>query len=296
MDETFCLDINTVDEICQNVNRIMSDLNDHREEVYSLKEDIKLSIIFTMEQLITEGYTHEDALEYAVNQHENDEFINREIQNLKQNNKDPQKIYYNIARISIIITSLLLITAFFHNVIVVNFTFHSKSSPVIEKNLVTDEIMISEDTKKSLRNFVNEKWFVEGGALYTSNVSHTSEIPEDFDYAYNQEGKLMDKEYFLEDNAGFLLKYSTFHERTSIANTNLHAVYSFKVFGEGFFVIIFMIVIVYWIAFTLWARVNVVYAGYDRKWVLLIALTNIIGYLIFEYNLNEQRKGYPLDA
>ncbi|MDP4088091.1 MAG: hypothetical protein Q8930_02320 [Bacillota bacterium] len=295
MSETLCFDMDISSAVCKYADKITLGLNEHRKDVYSFKEDIKLSMLVAMEELVANGYTVEAALKSAADKCENDEFTKREILSLKQSTKKLQKIYSIIARISFILSILILITAYTHYLVADSFETYSNACQFIKYTLGQEDNLITEDMKSSLRKFVDSRWYVEAGALYISDADHTEVIPDNFDYSYSPSGRT-DKEYFSGQKSNFLFSIHTYHDFVSVPFTGktVNAVYSYKTFGHGFYVIPFIVFLTYWTTFALWGRINILYAEYNKRWVLLVFLTNILGYFIFEYHLNEQRKNFPL--
>lgn len=296
MKQTLCFDKDISSEVYKYIDKITADLNEHRKDVYSFKEDLKLSIIVTMEELVANGYTIEDALKSAVSKCENDEFVKREILNLKQNTKKSQKIYFKIACASLIISLLLLIAAYFHYLVISDFELSLKSYPSLSDTLGSNDYLITEDMKSSLKNLVDSKWFAEAGAFFISDAAHSKEIPDNFAYTYTSGKGRIDSEFFSGKKSDFLFSYHIYHNSVSIPGTakTVNAIFRYKNFGYGVFIMAFIIFLTYWITFALWARLNILYAEYGRRWILLVFLTNILGYLIFEYKLNNDRNNFPL--
>lgn len=284
-----CLDQTTLSKVNKYVDKITYNLNEHKREVYSFKNDIKISIIVVMEELVAIGYTAEAAFQYAAQKCEEDSFIKRELENLKGNNK-VQKVYKRTAAAALIIALLMLIIAYIHNVIILT------SLPNIDFSSYSDVESVKVNSENSLRNLVNNNWYIKAGALNISDTPNSKKILEKLDFTYSSDGNNIRSDYFQGNERGLIFTYHNYQSSTSILGTDKIAniIYRYVSFGPGYFILTLLVFLLYWITFALWGGINVQYAGCDKHWKTLILLTNIVGYIAFKYHLDKEREQLSL--
>ncbi|MDT8718870.1 hypothetical protein IAI10_19635 [Clostridium sp. 19966] len=294
--DNFYFDQNAFLSVSKYADNVTKDLNEYRKDVYAFKENLKLSLAVMIEEMLQEGLSIDDALKATIEECDKDKFLKNQIKDLKKKGKHPEKKYFKIALITSIIAILMLVAGCFHNFITIGSTFFSKSYPIIKDNIGTNNELITSNMENSLKKFVDNRWYVEAGALYSYDTFHINDIGTDFSYTYSSKQQNINKYYFTEKKSNFFFTYRTHHDYYTVSNsdTTVDALFRYKVFSYEYFMVAITFLLIYWISFGIGASYNMSYAGYPKGWIALVWLLNVFGYMIFQCRFTEERNKYPI--
>jgi len=289
-----------LNKVNKYIDKVTYKLDKNTEEVTDYIEEMKSNIISSIQDLTVEGYNDENAFNTAIERFGNIGTIQNELNHFYKTKKFIGKSLLIIAIISLVIGVTLYTISLSYDKHIQSIYYRTLLAPLTNK-VGTLEEPITVEMEDTLKSIVNNNSFIESGALYITKI----DAPMDdiyrygapppyikhkdfkFNYLYPSNDTTKQSNYFSKDTTSLIFKYYTDDNLGFQAfngqNIIIQPVYKIKSVSNIFYQLCGALILVYWITFTIWAGMNILYSRKNKLWVVLVIFTNILGYLLYEF-------------
>ena len=310
------IDIN--EEIIRKVNKFVDNLtyklDKNVEEVIDFIEETKSNMICSIQELMEEGHSEEDAFKIAVERFGDLETLRYGLNHLYKVNKIIRKSLLKIAIVALLIGSVLSIAGITYDRHIQSIYYKTILTPLYNK-VGTENNPISDDMKREVKSIIDNNSFLEAVGIYTSKIERISDgnymygstepylrdTNFKFNYVYLSKKQPNENKYFANNVEGLLFDHKTEEVYfRAFDNTNsdvvINIAYKVKWISSWYYFICEALILAYWIIFAIWGGMNILYEGESkyRFWIIVVTITNVFGFLAYksiQLIMNKKRYG-----
>jgi len=280
MGEDLYLSENTIKKINYYAGELARDsckgFSSSESDINNFKEKLIRSLLTSVEELRSEGYEEEEALNISVKRFgEVDELVYgmKCLSNIRC-------IFRKwLFKVTILLGALGLILqvggAYWEQK--VRTSEEKDIFNIVHSNIATIDNPVTKEMEEKLESIFKSTVFIKAIGI----KKFGSEYKDQYCYLYPKDTKVKNNEMELKGN--LIFKQGNSFDYYKIPNTDDAVCITLKsnYFSDGFYITAKVLLIGYWLLFTLWASVEVIYDGKDNEWIILFVLLNFIGYFIY---------------
>lgn len=289
-----------LEKVNKYIDKVTYKLDKNTEDLADFIEEMKSNIISSIQDLIKKGHSEEDALNIAIDRFGNIETIQNELNHFYKTKTVIGKSLLIMAIIALVIGTTFFACALYYDKHIQSVYYKTLLTPLTDK-VGTKEKPITIQMEDTLKSIVDNNSFIEAGALYITNADapmgdiyrygapapYIKHKDFKFNYLYPSNDKTEQNSYFSEDKKGLLFNHYTDNNIGFLAfngeNSVIQAVYKIKGISNIFYQMCGTLILIYWIFFTIWAGMNMMYGGKNKLWIVFVAFSNIFGYILYSW-------------
>lgn len=251
-----------VDSVYQNVGG-------NKKEIQELKAEMKNHLLEAVHELKIEGKSEQEATEIAIERFGGEKEMRSVVGQLFKAQKTfAKRILYTA------IAFLLISTLIFSIVVPIEKSKLDQSNEVASQilNSLGDNEGISTQLETEIQEIVQSSERTTGISIYDHQKLFSSTKGNEPIYSFREEGLSS-----IWNNIGFLT-YNSYGESNNTWHVNIES----KSYEGTAINLLLVGIVVYWTSFTIWAIINAYqYRRLKIGWVIVFAVFNVIGYLVY---------------
>jgi len=293
------------EEVIKKVKKFIAGLtyklDKSNEEVIDFIEETKSNILSSIQDLVSKGHTADDAFKIVVKEFGDIETLQYELNTMYKVRKTIRKSLLALSIVFLIIGCSLFAYGYSYQKHIESIYNNTLLNPVLNE-IGTIEKPISDAMKNKVKSIVANNSFVEAGGIFASKLTRLSEDKsvyeetqpykndKNFRFAYLYPSSLQtDNNKYFSDKEGLIFNhkadeiyYFPFPYTNTDTDIAISIVYRIKNISKFYYYLCFGMCLVYWMVFALWAGLNILNERKNNLWIVLILLTNVIGYGLYK--------------
>ncbi|WP_432667454.1 hypothetical protein R9X47_13790 [Wukongibacter baidiensis] len=276
-----------IKEIDSFVKKLSRNIDANDIEISEFEEEMKSNLLCSLTDLLDEGYSESDALSLAFSKFGHIDYLKHDLRKLYNLRSIFSKALLKITVSMGIICAILFTTFFTWNFLIVP----SKADNTFEtlKNEIENiDDISSSKFKEKVNSLVDNNI-----AIYSISILETQDDTLSYQLLYRY--PTPQSETYWKDDIGkesfFIFKDEHYSNNSDfdLSDLNYNVTLSLRNLDFNFLALAEIFLAIYWALFAVWGALDV-YLNDDKGfWVMVFALTNIIGYMIYRYQLKQKK-------
>ena len=288
----------TNDKVLNKINnfvkKLSSSINADTEEIKDFEDEMTSNLISSFNDLTNEGYSNQEALKLTFSKFGDTDYLRNELNELYNTKKVYAKTILKATIITVFVGMLLFFSSIIYNAKIVPLIVED-SFKTINEHIRQKEDIQSNEFKDKLKQIVKSNYAITAVVIeYTYEYAHYNNIDNRSIYNYPENLSLLDKNglyWGLDFEEKNLFVFSNiFYSNSSnysLSNLNYNVSLIIRIIDTKF--LLFTVLLIYWVMFLIWSSLSIHFNKENKLWILMIALTNIIGYALYYFYKNQSK-------
>lgn len=265
------------------VKKLSYNLDETAEEIKDFEEEMTSNLVSSFSELVDEGYSDDEALKLAFTKFGDTNYLRSELSKLY----NIKNVYAKKLLKSSIIVGLISLLLFVSFVM-----WNSKIVPWIAedtfktiKNSLNEEADIhTEDFIKSMNDKVKNNIAIDAMTLeYSEDYTLNQAVKDRIIYKFPNDLELDHWGLNIEKQNFFMFSDIFYSNRGKydLSDLNYNVALRINTLDHEFFRLAEILLVAYWVMFLIWSSLDIYLNDKHKLWIVLIALTNVVGYGIY---------------
>lgn len=278
-------------EIDNFVKKLSRNIDADSIEINEFEEEMKSNLLCSFTDLLNEGYSESEALSIAFSKFGHIDYLKNDLRKLYNLKSIFSKILLRTTIVIGVISAVLFTTFFAWNFLFIPWHAENTFGDIKTEVEKTDDIN-DKEFKESIKSIVDRNPAIYSIAIMeiegtspdddpTYKLLYRYPIPQSDDYWKSDVGK---ESFFI-----FKDEYYSSKSGFDLSGLNYHATLSLRNLDYNFLALAQILLAVYWTLFSVWGALKIYLSDDDKNlWILLFALTNIVGYMIYRFTIKKK--------
>ena len=271
------------------IDKLAFNLNENKDELNDFKEEMKSNLISSITELIQQGKSEQDAYQIAIDRFGKVEHLEKELNSLYNIKKVFIKWLLLLAITIGIIGIGVLIFAEVINVGKINGVTSNDIKNIVLKNIGNEDNFITDNMKKELELKVNQSKNITALGI-TIGDQNVDKLKRNYIYVYPTNTTY---DYYgnIATVKGFFNKSFSMGYKFKIPNTDktMNIDINLTQINYVLYNVSYSLFLIYWVLFSVWASINIIYSRRNKLWIILVCLTNLLGYAFYKLYVNYRK-------
>lgn len=280
---------NILNHIDDFIRKLSKKIDERPDKIKDFQDEMKSNLICSIQELISQGYHEKDAFNIAVSRFGDIDILNDELKHLYHVKSIFAKRLLNFTVIIGILGMLIFFGGSLWNNGISSVIASRKNLTLdtfISRNVGSVDSPVTDTIKQKLITEVEKNIYISAAAVQIRVVTvGTNRLNvEEYDYIYmypsNTQTEKFKNVYY---DSSIFTNNRPYYTIIKIPNSNkeLLVCLLFTTVNRDLIPIGLGLLLLYWILFTVWSSLNVLYNKRSPFWIVTFAIFNVIGYCFY---------------